>query len=72
MSSDDLTLPEAYGMWRREFEGSKCGPKFRAWLREWWPDHLNPDGKLRRLLGKTHPNVVLGDARRAVRDAEVP
>lgn len=70
--SDVFTLAEATALYRREFDGLKAAPKLQRWLREWWPDHLNPDGKLRRLLGKTHPNVVLGDARRAVRDAEVP
>lgn len=62
-----LTLEQARARYRQEFEGAKVTVKFRAWLRQWWPDFFTPDARLRRILGKDHPNVVLGDKRRAAK-----
>lgn len=65
-----VTLEQARERYRREFEGVGETMKFRAWLRQWWPDFFTPDARLRRILGKNHPNVVLGDQRRAARRNE--
>lgn len=60
-----LSLKQARERYRQEFEGAGEAMKFQVWLRQWWPDFFTPDAQLRRILGKDHPNVVLGDQRRA-------